>query len=157
MLQLEDHRKFLIENIYLNDLKKLNLETIQLKKTSTLNQYLYESKGFKILRWNFKPEINFLVFYKENHIFVETNESLIKGLGLFSDKITVKVNFNILKSPENSLIAERSVTLGFKKKPKFIKFISNKILKKLLSESLDIIAKRVDKKFLLKLSQVIQN
>ena len=157
MLQLEDHRKFLLENIYFNDLKKLNLETIQLKKTSTLNQYLYESKGFKILRWNFKPEINFLVFYKENHICVETNESLIKGLGLFSDIITVKVNFNILKSPENSLIAERSVTLGFKKKPKFIKFISNKILKKLLSESLDIIAKRVDKKFLLKLSQVIQN
>ena len=156
-MQLEDHRKFLIENIYLNDLKKLNLETIQLKKTSTLNQYLYESKGFKILRWNFKPEINFLVFYKENNIFVETNESLIKGLGLFSDIITVKVNFNILKSPENSLIAERSVTLGFKKKPKFIKFISNRILKKLLSESLDIIAKRVDKKFLLKLSQVIQN
>ena len=135
----------------------MNLETIQLKKTSTLNQYLYESKGFKILRWNFKPEINFLVFYKENHIFVETNESLIKGLGLFSDIITVKVNFNILKSPENTFIAERSVTLGFKKKPKFIKFISNKILKKLLSESLDIIAKRVDKKFLLKLSQVIQN
>ena len=156
-MQLEDHREFLLENICLNDLKKLNLEKIKLKKTSKLNQYLYKSKGFKILSWHFKPEIIFLIIYGENNIFVESNEKLIKGLGVFSDIITIRVKFNILKNPKDSCIAERSITLGLKKTPNFLRLISNKILKKLLSQVLDIIAKRVDKKLLLKLSQLTQN
>ena len=155
VLQLEDHREFLLENFYFNDLNKFNLEKIKLKKTSKLNQYVYESKGFNILRWYFRPEIIFLIIYGENNISVETNEKLIKGLGLFSDIIKIKINFIIIKNPENSFTAQRSITLGFKKKPNFLRFIPNQILKKLLSQALDLIAKRVDKKLLLKLSQAI--
>ena len=154
-MQLENHQKFLIKNICFNELKKINLEKIQLKKTSKLNQYLYTSKGFKILRWNFKPEIIFLIIYRENNIFVESSEKLIKGLGLFSDIITISVKFNILKNPENSFTAERSITLGLKQKPNILRLIPNKILKKMLAQALDLIAKRVDKKLLLKLSQAI--
>ena len=156
-MQLENHEKFLIKNICFNELKKINLEKIQLKKTSKLNQYLYKSKGFKILRWHFKPEIIFLIIYQENNIFVESSEKLIKGLGLFSDIITIRVKFNILKNPENSFTAQRSITLGFKKKPNFLKFIPHKILNKLLSQALDLLAKRVDKKLSLKLSVLTQN
>ena len=154
-MQLENHQKFLIKNICFNELKKINLEKIQLKKTSKLNQYLYISKGFKILRWNFKPEIIFLIIYRENNIFVESSEKLIKGLGLFSDIIKIRVKFNILKNPENSFTAERSITLGLKQKPNILRLIPNKILKKMLAQALDLIAKRVDKKLLLKLSQAI--
>ena len=154
-MQLENHQKFLIKNICFNELKKINLEKIQLKKTSKLNQYLYISKGFKILRWHFKPEIIFLIIYRENNIFVESSEKLIKGLGLFSDIITIRVKFNILKNPENSFTAERSITLGLKQKPNILRLIPNKILKKMLAQALDLIAKRVDKKLLLKLSQAI--
>ena len=154
-MQLENHQKFLIKNICFNELKKINLEKIQLKKTSKLNQYLYISKGFKILRWNFKPKIIFLIIYRENNIFVESSEKLIKGLGLFSDIITIRVKFNILKNPENSFTAERSITLGLKQKPNILRLIPNKILKKMLAQALDLIAKRVDKKLLLKLSQAI--
>ena len=152
---LENHQKLLIKNICFNELKKINLEKIQLKKTSKLNQYLYTSKGFKILRWHFKPEIIFLIIYRENNIFVESSEKLIKGLGLFSDIITIRVKFNILKNPENSFTAERSITLGLKQKPNILRLIPNKILKKMLAQALDLIAKRVDKKLLLKLSQAI--
>ena len=154
-MQLENHQKFLIKNICFNELKKINLEKIQLKKTSKLNQYLYTSKGFKILRWHFKPEIIFLIIYRENNIFVESSEKLIKGLGLFSDIITIRVKFNILKNPENSFTAERSITLGLKQKPNILRLIPNKILKKMLAQAIDLIAKRVDKKLLLKLSQAI--
>ena len=154
-MQLENHQKFLIKNICFNELKQINLEKIQLKKTSKLNQYLYTSKGFKILRWHFKPEIIFLIIYRENNIFVESSEKLIKGLGLFSDIITIRVKFNILKNPENSFTAERSITLGLKQKPNILRLIPNKILKKMLAQALDLIAKRVDKKLLLKLSQAI--
>ena len=154
-MQLENHQKFLIKNICFNELKKINLEKIQLKKTSKLNQYLYTSKGFKILRWHFKPEIIFLIIYRENNIFVESSEKLIKGLGLFSDIITIRVKFNILKNPENSFTAERSITLGLKQKPNILRLIPNKILKKMLAQALDLITKRVDKKLLLKLSQAI--
>ena len=154
-MQLENHQKFLIKNICFNELKKINLEKIQLKKTSKLNQYLYTSKGFKILRWHFKPEIIFLIIYRENNIFVESSEKLIKGLGLFSDIITIRVKFNILKNPENSFTAERSITLGLKQKPNILRLIPNKILKEMLAQALDLIAKRVDKKLLLKLSQTI--
>ena len=156
-MQLEDHRNFLLENFYFNDLNNLNLEKIKLKKSSELNQYLYESKGFNILRWHFKPEIIFLIIYGETNISVETNEKLIKGLGLFSDIIKIKINFIIIKNPKNSFTAQRSITLGFRKKPNFLKFIPNQILKKLLSQALDLIAKRVDKKLLLKLSDLTQN
>ena len=157
VLQLEDHRNFLLENFYFNDLNNLNLEKIQLKKSSELNQFLYESKGFNILRWHFKPEIIFLIIYGEKNISVETNEKLIKGLGLFSDIIKIKINFIIIKNPENSFTAQRSITLGFKKNPNFLRFIPNQILKKLLSQAIDLIAKRVDKKLLLKLSDLTQN
>ena len=157
VLQIEDHSKFLLENFYLNDLNKVNLEKIQLKKTSKLNHYLYESKGFNILRWHFKPEVIFLVIYGEKNISVETNENLIKGLGLFSDIIKIRINFVILEDPENSFTAQRYIALGLKKKPKFLRFIPNKILKKLLSQALDLVAKRVDKKLLLKLSVLTQN
>ena len=153
-MQLEDHRKFLLENFYFNDLNKFNLEKIKLKKTSKLNQYLYESKGFNILEWQFRPEIIFLIIYGEKNISVETNEMLIKGLGLFSDIIKISVNLIILKDSDNSLTAQRSITLGIKKTPNFI---PNKILKKLLSQALDLISKRVDKKLLLKLSVLTQN
>jgi hypothetical protein len=157
VLLLEDHRKFLLENFYFNDLNKLNLEKIKLKKTSKSNQYLYKSKGFNILRWHFQPEIIFLIIYGEKNISLETNEKLIKGLGLFSDIIQIEINFIILKNQENSFTAQRSITLGFKKKPNFLRFIPNKILKKLLSQALDLIAKRVDKKLLLKLSALTEN
>ena len=156
-MQLEDQRNFLLENFYFNDLNKINLEKIQLKKISKLNQYLYESKGFNILKWYFKPEIIFLIIYGEKNISLETNENLIKGLGLFSDILKIRIKFNILKNPENSFTAERSITLGFKKKPKFLRLIPNKILKQLLSQALDLIAKRVDKKLLLKLSLFTRN
>ncbi len=156
ILNLEDYREFVLENIFFNDLKKLNLEKIQLKKTSILNRYLYKSKGFKILKWHFIPEVIFLIIYGENKIFVESNEKLIKGLGKFSNIITFKLNFNILKKRENSLRIKRSITLGIKKTPKLLRFIPIEILKKLLSEALDLIAKRVDKKLALKLSQVSQ-
>ena len=115
VLQLEDQRNFLLENFYFNDLNNLNLEKIQLKKSSEFNQYLYESKGFNILRWHFRPEIIFLIIYGEKNISVETNEKLIKGLGLFSDIIKIKINFIIIKNPENSFTAQRSITLGLKK------------------------------------------
>ena len=98
-----------------------------------------------------------MIIYGENKIFVESNEKLIKGLGKFSNIITFKLNFNILKKRENSLRIKRSITLGIKKTPKFLSFIPIKILKKLLSQALDLIAKRVDKKLLLKLSQATQN
>ena len=156
-MQLEDHRNFLLKNFYFNDLNNLNLEKIQLKKSSELNQFLYESKGFNILRWHFRPEIIFLIIYGEKNISVETNEKLIKGLGLFSDIIKIKINFIIIKNPENSFTAQRSIILGFKKKPNFLRYIPNQILKKLLSQSLSLIAKRVDKKLLLKLSNLTQN
>ncbi len=157
VMLLEDHRKFLLENFYFNDLNKLNLEKIKLKKTSKPNQYLYKSKGFNILRWDFKPEIIFLIIYGEKNISLETNEKLIKGLGLFADIIQIKIKIIILKNPENSFTAQRSITLGFKKKPNFLRFIPNKILKKLLSQALDLLAKRVDKKLSLKLSVLTQN
>ena len=156
-MQLEDHRKFLLQNFHFNDLNKVNLEKIQLKKISELNKYLYESKGFNILKWHFRPEIIFLIIYGEKNISLETNEKLIKGLGTFSDIIKIKINIMILKNPENSFTAKRSITLGFKKKPNFLRFIPNEILKKLLSQALDLIAKRVDKKLLLKLSDLTQN
>ena len=157
VLQLEDHRNFPLENFYFNDLNNLNLEKIQLKKSSKLNQYFYQSKGFNILRWHFRPEINFLIIYGEKNISVETNEKLIKGLGLFTDIIKIRINLIILKNPENSFTAQRSITLGFKKKPNFLKFIPYKILNKLLSQALELIASRVDKKLLLKLSDLTQN
>ena len=156
-MQLEDHRNLLLENFYFHDLNKLNLEKIQLKKTSKSNQYLYESKGFNILKWSFRPKIIFLINYGEKNISLETNEKLIKGLGLFSDIIQIKINLIILKNPENSFTAQRYIALGLKKKPKFLRFIPNKILKKLLSQALDLVAKRVDKKLLLKLSVLTQN
>ena len=154
---LENHQKLLIKNICFNELKKIYLEKIQLKKTSKLNQYLYTSKGFKILRWHFKPEIIFLIIYRENNIFVESSEKLIKGLGLFSEIIIIKVKIFIFKNPENSYTAERSITLGLKKNPNFLRFIPNQIVKKMLTQALDLIAKRVDKKLLLKLTQATQN
>jgi hypothetical protein len=98
-----------------------------------------------------------LIIYGEKDISLETNEKLIKGLGLFSDIIQIEINFIILKNQENSFTAQRSITLGFKKKPNFLRFIPNKILKKLLSQALDLIAKRVDKKLLLKLSALTEN
>jgi len=156
-LYLEDYREFILENIYFNDLKKLNLEEIQLKKTPKLNLYLYKSKGFKILKWHFKPEVTFMIIYGENKIFVESDEKLIKGLGIFSNIITLKVNFNILKKQENSLKIKRSINLGIKKTPKFLRFIPIEILKKLLSQALDLIAKRIDKKLIFNLTKGIQN
>ena len=156
-MNLEDYREFLVENICFKDLKNLNLEKIQLKKTSTLNRYLYKSKGFKILKWYFKPEIIFLINYGENNIFLETSEKLIKGLDIFLDIIEITVNFNILKKRENSLKIKRSLTLRLKKTPTFLRLIPSKILKKLLSQALDLLAVRVDKKLLLKLSKATQN
>ena len=156
-MNLKDYREFLLENTCFNDLKSLNLEKIQLKKTSTLNRYLYKSKGFKIFRWYFKPEIIFLIIYGENNILVESSEKLIKGLDIFSDNIAITVNFNILKKRENSVKIKRSVTLRLNKIPSFLRLIPNKILKKLLSQALDIIATRLDKKLLLKVSQATQN
>ena len=155
-MNLEDYREFLVENICFNDLKKLNLEKIQLKKTSTLNQYLYQSKGFKILKWYFKPEIIFLIIYEENNIFAESSEKLMKGLDIFSDIIAITVNFNILKRGENSLKIKRTVYLRLKKTPTFLRFLPNTILKKFLYQALDLIATRVDKKLLFKLLQATQ-
>ena len=152
MQKEENHKEFLLKNICFSDIRNLNLEKIQFIKTGSFNNYLYKSKGFKILSWNFKPEIIFSIKYGENNILVETNEKLINGLGVFSEIMIIRVNFNILKNNKNSCIAKRSIILGVKKRPIFLRFIPNKLFKILLSQSLELIAKRVDKKLLLKLS-----
>ena len=98
-----------------------------------------------------------MIIYEENNIFAESSEKLMKGLDIFSDIIAITVNFNILKRGENSLKIKRTVYLRLKKTPTFLRFIPNKILKKFLHQALDLIATRVDKKLLLKLSQATQN
>ena len=153
MIEQENHRELLLENISFNEIKNLNLKKVQLKETPFLNQYLYESKVIKFLNWELKPKINFLISYKDNNIILETSEELIKGLGVFSEIIKVKIKFNIFYNQEDSCKVQRSIIFGLKKKPKFLKVIPDKIFKKLFSQSLELIAKRSDKRLLLTLSR----
>ena len=154
MLQQENYRELQLKNIFFNDIINLNLEKIQLKSTPLLNQYLYQSKGFKILSWDLNPEIIFLIIYGNNNITVETDEKLIKGVGSFSGFIKIRIKLKIVRNSKDYCDVKRSIILGMKKKPKFLKFIPNNILNKLLSQALELIAKRLDKKLLLKLSNL---
>ena len=157
MFQQENYQEFQIKDISFNSIYNLNLEKLQLKKLSLLNQYLYESMGFKILTWELNPKITFLIIYGEDQITIETNETLIKGIGPFSEFIKIRIKFKISKELKEHCVIKRSIILGIPKKPKILKLIPNNILENLLSQSLELIANRVDKKFFYKISYNYKN
>ena len=157
MFQQENYQEFQLKDISFNDIYNLNLEKIELKKLPLLNQYLYESKGFKILTWEVKPKIIFLIIYGEDQITIETDEKLIKGIGAFSGFIKIRIKFKITKMLKKHCEIKRSIILGIQKKTKLLKLIPNNILEKLVFQSLEIIANRVDKKFFFKIFNCYKN
>ncbi len=135
--------------ISISDLKKINLKKLGLNKVNNPNQFVYNSDVFKILNYKVKAEINFLIFFKENNIYLELIS--IRGIpDLLNQIITIKIKVDIHQDG-NSCKAKREISLYLKKENSFLRILSDKLINNLLSNALENISNRFDKKFLNKI------
>lgn len=149
MLKINSTKIININGKSLLEIKKLNLQKLGLNKIQDQNIFEYNSNVFKVLKYKIKSKIFFKIFFKENKIYIELHN--ITGVPKFLKKnINLKINVEIYQESEICR-AKRFISLNLNKDSFFIKFLSDEIANKLLSNILVAISERFDKKFLNKL------
>ena len=131
----------------LSEIKKLNLEKLGLNKIQNPNIFEYNSNFFKVLKYTIKAKLILKIFYKENNIYIELHS--IKDIPAFIRKIiTLDIKVDIYQDREICR-ANRFISLNLNKDSFFL-FLSDEIRKTLLTNIIETISKRFDKKFLKK-------
>ncbi len=139
-------KKFAIKSKSLKEIKKINLQKLGLNKVNDTNIYVYHSNVFRILSYKIKSDLNFLIFFDKNKICIELIN--IKGIPELVKRI-IKINIKVdIYQEENICTAQRFISLDLKNDKTLLNFFSDKITEKLLSNALEKISERFDRKFL---------
>ena len=142
----KDFRKFTI-NYYFENFLLIDISKFNLKKFSDKNIYIYQSLGYKILNWKIKPKIFLNIIFSKDEISISIKE--IKGLESLSNQIDINI-YVLIRKKLKILEVERYIDLGIKKNNR-TKFISEKIIEKILSIAIIKISQRFDKKLIKKI------
>ena len=153
MLKLQSNRKFCLNKVNFFELINFEPKELGLEKDKNSELYIYNSKEYKILSWKIKPKIFINLIKSNEFIRVNLENKYISGIGTFSKLITVDIDA-IIKGCSDDCLIERSIILGVHNDRKFLKFIPDYLVKNLIKETIELIAKRFDKRLSEKLRKI---
>ena len=144
----KNSRNITIENLTINDFSKLDLKKLNLIESPLKSIYSYQSKGYKIFKWEIKPKIFIKIKRLKNSISLLIED--IENIDFISNYFEININTSIRQKLE-SLEINRNITIKFKEKPNYLKFISDEIFDNLIDRIFFKIVEKVDKKLIKKI------
>ena len=154
MTKIASEREFSLVKDSFSAVKKIDLKNIGFKQISDSNFYIYQSDYYKILNFTIKPELIFLIESEEDNIKVKLKSISIKNLPDIFKNIKITLEVNIFHEKDLCKI-NRYITIKYESKNKFIKYLSENFIDKILLNLIEIISTRFDKKFIKKILKVI--
>ena len=154
MIKVNSDREFkLVRNSY-SVFKKNNLKKIGFNQISGTNLYKYESDEYKILNYSIKPKVIFLIKIKDDNIYIKLEDINIQNLPNIFKTLNLDIEVNIF-SESNFYKITRHISLEYKDKNKFIRFLSENFINKFLNNLMEIISIRFDRKLIKKVLKTI--
>ena len=154
MIKVNSDREFkLVRNSY-SVFKKNNLKKIGFNQISGTNLYKYESDEYKILNYSIKPQLIFLINIEDDNTSLKLKEITIQRLPNILKTLNLNIVVNVFSESDFYRIT-RHISLEYKDKNKFIRFLSENFINKFLNNLMEIISIRFDRKLIKKLLKVI--
>ncbi len=150
MINKKTTKKFKLQYKSIEELKKLNLQSIGLRPSGEENIYSYESKKYNFLNYKITPKIFSFIIFETNNCIIRLKRIEISEISNPLKLINLVIEVKIYKL-EHQLHAERYISIETIEKKIFLKLLPNEIISKLLENALEIIANRFDKKFINKI------
>ena len=144
----KNSKNITIQRFNINDFSNLDLKKLNLIESPLKGIYLYQSKGYKIFKWEIKPKIFIKIIRLKDSILLSIED--IKGIGYISNYIEININTSITQKLD-SLEINRKITIKFKEKPNYLKFISDEIFDNFIDSIFLKIVERFDKKLIKKI------
>ena len=107
-----------------------------------------------ILNYSIKPELIFSIERDENNIYVKLKNIRIKNLPDIFKKLKLRVEVIFFYEKDLCKI-NRHISLRYERKNKFVTFISENFIDKILKNLIEIISTRFDKKLIKKVLKAI--
>ena len=154
MIRINSHKEFRLGNGSVSVFKKINLAEIGFKKIYGSNLYIYQSDEYKILNYSIKPKVIFLIKIKGDNIYIKLEDIKIKNLPNIFKTLNLEIEVNIF-SESNFYRIVRNISLNYESKNKFMRYLSENFINKLLNNLIEIISIRFDRKLIKKVSKAI--
>ena len=154
MTRIDSHKEFRIGNDSLLVLKKINLKEMGFKQIDGSNLYIYQSNEYKILNYSIKPMLIFIINIEDDNIYIKLQDINIKNLPNIFKTINLDIEVNIF-SESNFYRINRHISLKYESKNKLMRYLSENFINKLLSNLIENISIRFDRKLIKKVSKAI--
>ena len=142
-------REFKFGTDSFSSFKKINLNEIGFYQISGTNLYTYQSDEYKILNYSIKPKLTFLIKTEDDNIFIKLKDISIKNLPNIFKTLNLNVEVKIL--PESNFYRIiRHISLKYEGNNKLIRYLSENLKNKFLTNLIDTISIRFDRKLVKK-------
>ena len=147
MTRIDSDREFRLVRDSFSNVKKINLRNIGFNQISGSDLYIYQSDEYKILNYSIKPKLIFYIRSEDDVIYLNLENISITNLPVIFKTFKLKIEVNIF--PEKGFCKiNRHISLRYEPKNKLINFISKSFVDKILSNLIEIISIRFDKKLI---------
>ena len=154
MISIDSDKEFILVRKSFSVFKKINLKEIGFNQILSSNLYIYQSNEYKILNYSIKPQLIFSINIEDELIDIKLVSMNIKNLPNIFKTLQLTVEANIF--PEKDFCkVNRHISIGFESKNKFIRYISQNYLERILQNLIEKISMRFDKKLIKKVLKAI--
>ena len=145
MLEGSNQKKIELENISFEEIKKIELDLLGLKKINSSNIYRYESKPFKLLKFKISPCMDFVITSKKSELLIQLNSLEVLEVKNILDNLSLKIELRIYDE-RNICYVDRSISLKLIEKKGIFKTLPSEIISKLLLRVVVLLSTRLDRK-----------
>ena len=129
--------------------KKFNLKEIGFNQIAGSNLYIYQSDEYKVLNYSIKPKVIFLINIEDDNIYIKLKDIIIEKLPNIFKTLSLDIEVNIFLEVNFYRIV-RHISLNYESKNKFMRYLSENFINKLLNNLIEIISIRFDRKLIKK-------
>ncbi len=129
--------------------KKFNLKEIGFNQIAGSNLYIYQSDEYKVLNYSIKPKVIFLINIEDGNIYIKLKDIIIEKLPNIFKSLSLDIEVNIFLEVNFYRIV-RHISIDYENKNKFMRYISENFINKLLNNLIEIISIRFDRKLIKK-------
>ena len=129
--------------------KKFNLKEIGFNQIAGSNLYIYQSDEYKVLNYSIKPKVIFLINIEDGNIYIKLKDIIIEKLPNIFKTLSLDIEVNIFLEVNFYRIV-RHISIDYENKNKFMRYLSENFINKLLNNLIEIISIRFDRKLIKK-------
>ena len=129
--------------------KKFNLKEIGFNQIAGSNLYIYQSDEYKVLNYSIKPKVIFLINIEDENIYIKLKDIIIEKLPNIFKTLSLDIEVYIFLEVNFYRIV-RHISIDYENKNKFMRYLSENFINKLLNNLIEIISIRFDRKLIKK-------